>query len=213
MPGMMASATALYDPLRLRRLVAFFARWTRYDLPRIFRSFCCGKLYGAGFVLDRDCLKKTHPYPLVLVFRIPRRTRIRQIRSRVAVCVQNDDHLPKTVREYREKYKGVGRILDEHPEILELAHQDLKKLSAGESRGVGEISPRRRCCGPCSSRQSKGSRCGRPWCGSPRASSSRTFCGRERRRRWTNFLDRCFQAIRPATWKRMNALLGGGSRG
>jgi len=44
-------------------------------------------------------------------------------------------HLPKTVREYRAKYKGVSRILDEHHEILEAVHEDLKKLSRGGRKG------------------------------------------------------------------------------
>ena len=47
----------------------------------------------------------------------------------------NDDRLLKTVREYREKYKGVSRILDDHPEILELVHEDLKRLSSGGRKG------------------------------------------------------------------------------
>ena len=47
----------------------------------------------------------------------------------------NRNNLPKTVREYREKYKGVSRILDDHAEVLESAHQDLKKLSSGRAKG------------------------------------------------------------------------------
>ena len=43
----------------------------------------------------------------------------------------NNDHLPKIVREYREKYKGISRILDENPDILDLAHEDLKDISEG----------------------------------------------------------------------------------
>ena len=48
-----------------------------------------------------------------------------------------DEHLPKTVREFRQKYKGVSRILDQHPEIVEAAHEDLKRLSHGGSKGRG----------------------------------------------------------------------------
>ncbi|NQU22328.1 MAG: hypothetical protein HQ567_13695, partial [Candidatus Nealsonbacteria bacterium] len=43
----------------------------------------------------------------------------------------NNDHLPKIVREYREKYKRISRILDENPDILDLAHEDLKDVSEG----------------------------------------------------------------------------------
>ena len=31
----------------------------------------------------------------------------------------NNDHLPKIVRQYREKYKGISRILDDNPQILD----------------------------------------------------------------------------------------------
>lgn len=44
----------------------------------------------------------------------------------------NNDDLPKIVRQCREKYKQIGRILDENPEILDLVHEDLKQLSAGD---------------------------------------------------------------------------------
>ena len=47
---------------------------------------------------------------------------MRRIREAVLPITWNNDDLPKTVREYREKYKGVSRILDDHPEILILQH-------------------------------------------------------------------------------------------
>ena len=47
----------------------------------------------------------------------------------------------KIVREYRREYKVVGEILDEildgHPEILEMVHRDLAKLSKATSTSVG----------------------------------------------------------------------------
>jgi len=70
----------------------------------------------------------------------------------------NNDHLPKIVREYREKYERISRILHENPETLDLAHRDLKKLSQG---------------------------------------------GRHGREGDFTFLDKCFKAIRPETWKRI----------
>ena len=39
----------------------------------------------------------------------------------------------KILREYREEYKRIGRILEEHPELLEMAHRDLAKLSKRSS--------------------------------------------------------------------------------
>ena len=35
----------------------------------------------------------------------------------------------KTVRDYRNEYKRIDRILDRHPEILDFVHQDLEQLS------------------------------------------------------------------------------------
>jgi IS5 family transposase len=46
-----------------------------------------------------------------------------------------EDRTPyRILREYRDEYKAVSEILDRHPEILEVAHRDLAKLSKGTSR-------------------------------------------------------------------------------
>jgi IS5 family transposase len=60
---------------------------------------------------------------------------MRRKREAVLPFEWNNDHLPKTVREYRQKYKGISRLLDENPEILDRVHEDLKKLSQGGRRG------------------------------------------------------------------------------
>lgn len=46
----------------------------------------------------------------------------------------NNQHQNKIVREYRNEYKMIGEILDKHPDILEMAHRDLEKLSKATSR-------------------------------------------------------------------------------
>ena len=47
----------------------------------------------------------------------------------------DDDQQPnKIVREYRDQYKVIQDILEERPEILEMAHRDLAKLSNSTSR-------------------------------------------------------------------------------
>ena len=48
-----------------------------------------------------------------------------------AIDEQNQN---KIVREYRDQYKAISEILDRHPEILEMAHRDLAKLSNATSR-------------------------------------------------------------------------------
>lgn len=46
-----------------------------------------------------------------------------------------DDGQPnKIVRQYRDEYKAFGEILDKHPEILEMVHRDLAKLSQRKTR-------------------------------------------------------------------------------
>jgi hypothetical protein len=56
---------------------------------------------------------------------------MRRIRETILPLAACANHLSKTVREYREKHKGVSRILEKHPEILEVVHEDLRKLSQG----------------------------------------------------------------------------------
>jgi hypothetical protein len=42
----------------------------------------------------------------------------------------------QTVRDYRNEYKRISKILDRHPGILDLVHGDLEQLSqATSSRG------------------------------------------------------------------------------
>jgi IS5 family transposase len=123
----------------------------------------------------------------------------------------SDEHLPKTVREYRAKYKGVSRILDEHPEILEAVHEDLKKLSQGGGRKgrSGDFTSETllralvvHAIEGLSLRETV-----------VRIAESEFLQDFLRTRKRAvmdhSFLDRCLQAVRPATWKRVNALLGG----
>lgn len=46
----------------------------------------------------------------------------------------DDRQQNKIVREYREEYKLISQILDGYPEVLEMVHRDLAKLSKGRSR-------------------------------------------------------------------------------
>jgi hypothetical protein len=72
---------------------------------------------------------------------------MRRKREAVLPFAWNNDHLPKVVREDREKYKRISRLLDENPDILEQVHEDLKKLSEGGRRGRRADFTRRRSCG------------------------------------------------------------------
>jgi len=120
---------------------------------------------------------------------------MRRMREAVLAFTGSNDGLPKTVREYREKYKGVSRILDDHPEILELVHEDLKRLSSGDRQGregdfTSETILRETVV---------------------RIAESEFLQDFLRTRKRAvmdhTFLDKCFQAIQPATWKQLNAVL------
>lgn len=60
---------------------------------------------------------------------------MRQKRESILSFAGNDEELPKTVREYREKYKGISVALDLVPEVLDLVHKDLCKLTVGGRQG------------------------------------------------------------------------------
>ena len=134
---------------------------------------------------------------------------MRRIQEVVLPMAASDEHLPKTVREYRAKYKGVSRILDEHREILEAAHEDLKKLSQGGRKGrPGDFTSETilralivHAIEGLSFRETV-----------VRIAESEFLQDFLRTRKRAvmdhSFLDKCLQAVRPATWKRINELLG-----
>jgi IS5 family transposase len=121
----------------------------------------------------------------------------------------NNDHLPKIVREYREKYKRISRILDENPEILDLAHGDLKKLSQGGREGreadfTSETILRAlivHCVEGLSLRETTIHIAGSDFLQDFLRTRKKAVMD-------FTFLDKCFKAIRPQTWKRINELLG-----
>jgi IS5 family transposase len=124
----------------------------------------------------------------------------------------NNDHLPKVVREDREKYKRISRRLDETPEILDRVHRDLKRLSEG-GRGGRE--------GDFTSETILRALVVHAIEGGSLRETVILIAGSDflqdflRTRKKAvmdySFLDKCLLAIRPATWKRVNELLGGKS--
>jgi hypothetical protein len=61
-------------------------------------------------------------------------------KKEAVVCFEcSDERLPKVVRDYRARCRAISQVLDQNPEILDLVHKDLQKLSEGDSRGrVGD---------------------------------------------------------------------------
>lgn len=121
----------------------------------------------------------------------------------------HNGRLPKTVLEYREKYKGISRVLDRNPGILDLVHQDLRRISQGGRQGrKGDFTSETimravivHAIEGLSLRETV-----------IRIADSDFLQDFLRTRKKAvmdfTFLDRCFKAIRPVTWKRINTLLG-----
>lgn len=120
-----------------------------------------------------------------------------------------EDGLPKTVREFRQKYKGISQILDKHPEIVDAAHEDLKKLSQGRGKGRSGDFTSETILRALIVHAMEGGSFRETVVWIAESDFLQDFV-RTRKKAVMDysFLDRCFQAIRPATWKRINELLG-----
>jgi transposase, IS5 family len=121
----------------------------------------------------------------------------------------SDEGLPKVVRDYRARYRAISQVLDENPEILDLVHRDLQKLSDGDSRGrKGDYTSENILRALVVQHLE-----GLPFRDAVIRIGSDPFLQDFLRMRKKavmdfTFLDRCFLAIRPKTWKRVNELLG-----
>lgn len=121
----------------------------------------------------------------------------------------SDEGLPKVVRDYRARYRAISQVLDKNPEILDLVHQDLQKLSQGDSRGrQGDYTSENILRALVVQHLE-----GLPFRDAVIRIGSDPFLQDFLRMRKKavmdfTFLDRCFLAIRPKTWKRVNDLLG-----
>jgi len=116
----------------------------------------------------------------------------------------------KVVREYRDKYKALSQILDEHPEILDMAHRDLAKLSQTTSRRGrnADFTSENLFRGILVMQQE-----GRDYReASIRIAESETlqnFCRLMKKPSIDyTLLNKAFGAIQPETWEKMNQMLG-----
>ena len=134
---------------------------------------------------------------------------MRRKKEAVLPFVWNNDHLPKTVRQYREKYKGISRVLDENPEILDLVHRDLKKLSQGGRHGREADFTSETMLRALIVHAVEGLALRETVVRIADSDFLQDFL-RTRKKAVMDysFLDKCFKAIRPETWKRVNELLG-----
>jgi IS5 family transposase len=133
---------------------------------------------------------------------------MRRIREAVLPFVGNNNDLPKTVREYREKYKGVSRILDDHPEILIQVHEDLKRLSSGGHKGRNADFSSETILRALVVHTIEGGSLRETVVRIAESDFLQDFLRTRKKAVMDHsFLDRCFQAVRPTTWKQVNAAL------
>jgi transposase, IS5 family len=131
-------------------------------------------------------------------------------KQEAVLCFEsNDDGLPKVVRDYRDRYRAIGQVLDDNPEILALVHADLLKLSEGDSQGrEGDYTSENILRALVVQHLE-----GLPFRDTVIRIGGDLFLQEFARMRKKpvmdySFLDKCFLAIAPKTWKRVNELLG-----
>jgi len=134
---------------------------------------------------------------------------MRQKKEAVLCFASNDDGLPKVVRDYRARYRTISQVLDENPGILDAVHQDLKHLSQGGRKGrKGDFTSENILRALIVQNRE-----GLPFREAVIRIGGDGFLQDFLRTRKKavmdfSFLDKCFLAIRPETWKRVNELLG-----
>lgn len=132
---------------------------------------------------------------------------MRRKQERILSFVVSDTELPKTVREYREKYKRISDRLDQHPEILDLVHRDLVQLSQGGKSGREADFTSETLLRALIIMMVEGLPFRETIVRIAESEFLQDFI-RTRKRAVMDytFLNRAFKAIRPETWKRVNDL-------
>ena len=134
---------------------------------------------------------------------------MRQKREAVLCFESNDEGLPKVVRDYRARYRTISQVLDQNPAILDAVHQDLQRLSQGDRKGRKGDFTSENILRALVVQHAEGL----PFREAVIHMGGDGFLQDLLRMRKKavmdfTFLDKCFLAIRPETWKRVNELLG-----
>jgi IS5 family transposase len=134
---------------------------------------------------------------------------MRRKKEAVLCFESSDDELPKVVRDYRARFRAISQVLDDNPEILTAVHGDLLKLSEGDSQGRE---------GDFTSENILRALIVQDMEGLPFREAVIRIGGdgflqdfarmRKKAVMDYSFLDKCFLAIRPETWRQVNELLG-----
>ena len=120
----------------------------------------------------------------------------------------SDDGLPKVVRDYRARYRAISQVLDDNREILSAVHKDLLKLSEGGAEGrEGDYTSENILRALIVQHLE-----GLPFREAVIRIGSDPFLQDFLRMRKKavmdySFLDKCFLAVQPQTWREINQLL------
>lgn len=134
---------------------------------------------------------------------------MRRKREAVLSFESCDDGLPRVVREYRARYRGISQVLDANDEILTAVHRELQSLSEGDSSGREGDYTSENILRALVVQHIEGL----PFRETVIRIGGEAFLQDFLRMRKKpvmdySFLDKCFLAIRPQTWRRVNELLG-----
>ena len=126
------------------------------------------------------------------------------------LCFESsDDGLPRVIRDYRARYRAISQVLDDNSEILSAVHRDLLTLSEGDAtEREGDYTSENLLRALIVQHLE-----GLPFRDAVIRIGSEPFLQdflRMRKRVVMDFtfLDKCFLAIQPQTWRRVNELLG-----
>jgi len=131
-------------------------------------------------------------------------------KKEAVLCFESrDDGLPKIVRDYRARYRAISQVVDKNPGIVKAVHKDLLKLSEGDATGrdadyTSDNILRALIVQHCEGLSFRDAvvRIGsEPFL--------QDFLGMRKKPVMDfTFLNKCFRAIEPDTWRRVNELLG-----
>ena len=135
-------------------------------------------------------------------------------KSDAVLCFEWSDasnaSMPKIVRTHRQKYKRIGEILDENPQVLDLAARDLKVLSQGGKGGRKGVYTAENLLRALIVHTIEGEDLRDTIVRIAESQFLQDFLRLGNRRVMDfTFLDKAFKAIRPETWKKLNAVLAG----
>jgi len=133
---------------------------------------------------------------------------MRQKKESVLPVRWNDEALPLPVKVYRAKYRAISQVLDRCPEILDRIHEDLRKLSKGGRRGREGDFTSENILRALLVQSIEGLSYREAVVRIAESEFLQDFLRMRKKQVMDHsFLNKCFKAVRPETWKTVNELL------